>query len=384
MSALAPASATQTIPSPASVVAPAVTGATAASEAELREAAGLLLGPEAAASSTFTKCSGGVNNRVYYLDLEGGPSYVLRVYNNGFNTARVVYEHAVLSALAESQAQTPPNLRLPFALPTLITPLGAAPGVSMVALASGANACLFERVRGGPAPLAAARAIGRATAQLVAAMAPLPAPVPPCPNPLYRNLFASHHKTTRENFAEGMANAAFDSAPGLRAEADFLCAAVASAQAAIDRALAANLPEQQIHADCHFDNVLVSSDGAAVAAVLDFEFSSRDWRVMDLAVGLSKYVGQPGVEPAFEDWVRGYAEGGGRLTADEAALVPDLIVVRVLSNVVYFVGRALFGEDDWPCITSRAAMYAARIRWIRERAAWMEAVLRAHLVVAAN
>lgn len=51
-------------------------------------------------------------------------------------------------------------------------------------------------------------------------------------------------------------------------------------------------------------------------------------QVMELVVGLSKYVGTPGIEPVFAEWVAGYAEGGGTLTRAEADLVPDLIILR--------------------------------------------------------
>lgn len=90
-------------------------------------------------------------------------------------------------------------------------------------------------------------------------------------------------------------------------------------------------------ADLHFQNVLC--EGEAVTGVLDFEFSAYDWRVMELAVGLSKYIAMPDIEPVFEEWVAGYAEGGGRLTAAEVDFVPDAIIVRVLNNVIYFAGR---------------------------------------------
>ena len=356
---------------------PAVTDATAASEAELREAASLLLGAPASAGCTFTRASGGVNNKCYYVETAGGGSFVLRIYNNGFRADRVVYEHAVLRALARTSAPS-----LPFALPTLVPAAGAASAAAddacMVALASGAHACLFVRAPGGGAALGAARAIGRATARLVAAMAALPAGAVPalCPNPQYRNLYASHHTTTRESVAAGMAGPACDA---VRADVQYLLGAVAAAEAAIAAALAAPLPEQQIHADVHFDNVLVDARGE-VTAILDFEFSSWDWRVMDLAVGLSKYAGLPGADAALDDWLAGYAEGGGALTAAEAALAPDLIAVRILSNVVYFCGRAMAGEDEWSCLTSRAAAYANRIRWLAEKKGWLVALLTDRLV----
>ena len=76
-----------------------------------------------------------------------------------------------------------------------------------------------------------------------------------------------------------------------------------------------------------------------VTGVLDFEFTAYDWRVMELCVGLSKYVGMENIEPVFAEWVSGYSFAGGRLEAAEIELLPDLIILRILSNVVYFAGR---------------------------------------------
>ncbi|KAJ1476098.1 hypothetical protein T484DRAFT_1826042 [Baffinella frigidus] len=43
-----------------------------------------------------------------------------------------------------------------------------------------------------------------------------------------------------------------------------------------------------------------------------------------------------------------------------------MINLRVMSNSIYFVGRALAGEDTIDALTSRADMYAARMVWVRE------------------
>jgi uncharacterized protein (UPF0333 family) len=48
--------------------------------------------------------------------------------------------------------------------------------------------------------------------------------------------------------------------------------------------------------------------------------------------------------------------------------MPALINLRILSNVVYFVGRALAGEDDISSLTSRAGTYAARVVWVNDNA----------------
>ncbi len=45
-------------------------------------------------------------------------------------------------------------------------------------------------------------------------------------------------------------------------------------------------------------------------------------------------------------------------------ILPDLINLRIFSNVVYFTGRALAGEDSIESLTSRAASYAKRVRWV--------------------
>lgn len=43
-----------------------------------------------------------------------------------------------------------------------------------------------------------------------------------------------------------------------------------------------------IHGDLHYDNVMVVGDD--VSGLLDFEFCAYDWRAMELAVALSKWV----------------------------------------------------------------------------------------------
>lgn len=137
------------------------------------------------------------------------------------------------------------------------------------------------------------------------------------------------------------------------------------------------LPEQQIHADLHFDNVLCVGD--EVSGLLDFEFTARDWTCMELAVGLSKYISLPKIEEAFDAWVAGYGEGGGRLTKAEIQLLPDLIILRILNNVVYFAGRICAKEDVVECLSTRVEMYVRRIKWIESKRAWITDILSMRL-----
>lgn len=45
-------------------------------------------------------------------------------------------------------------------------------------------------------------------------------------------------------------------------------------------------------------------------------------------------------------------------------MVPDLISLRILSNVIYFVGRHLGKEDDISSITTRLENYLTRVKWV--------------------
>lgn len=103
--------------------------------------------------------------------------------------------------------------------------------------------------------------------------------------------------------------------------------------------------------------------GDSVSGLLDFEFCANDWRAMELAVALSKYVGEDEPLPLIRDFVTGYAQKG-ELTSAEISIIPDLINLRIFSNVVYFTGRAMAGEDSLESLTSRAGSYAKRVRWV--------------------
>lgn len=51
------------------------------------------------AGAVLDPTTGGVNNIVQYVDTSGGERFVLRIYNNGCDTPRVKFEHAILAGL---------------------------------------------------------------------------------------------------------------------------------------------------------------------------------------------------------------------------------------------------------------------------------------------
>lgn len=313
-----------------------------------------------ASSIKITPTQGGVNNVVQYLEIpQTGEKKILRIYNNGNNTPRVAFEHEVLKQLGKSTA------KMSFKIPKFVTALKDK-SKTFVQLSTGASACIVDIIEGGLPKLTCVRDIGRASGELNFYISDikLGSEFGNGPTPPYFELFKVHHAVTRDLFYKTMAGPAFD---GVRSSADKMVASIRAMEKEIDALKALKLPYTLIHGDLHYDNVLVK-DGR-VTGLLDFEFASYDWRAMELAICLSKYAGEkdkdgnPVAMAFFEDFIDGFAEKG-ELGEQEIDAIPALINLRILSNVVYFVGRALGGEDDISSLTTRIANYCGRVDWI--------------------
>lgn len=295
--------------------------------------------------------SGGVNNVGQYVTLPNGTRYVLRIYNNGMNRARVRWEHEILSQL-NSQS-------LSFALPKALPDLAA--GQPFTELSNGAEASVFEIIPGSLPKLTCAREIGAAAGELLQAIQNVKLDVP-SPTPPYHDIYAVHHAVNRDLFFEKLRGPDFE---GVRPAAQKAERLMLEMEELLAKFKAMGLPEILIHGDLHYDNVLV--DDGKVSGLLDFEFAAIDWRAMELAVCLSKYCGEPDAIKYLDDFIIGFAKHG-QLTMKEIQVVPDLINLRILSNVVYFVGRAIAKEDDISSITTRIETYCKRIEWVKSAA----------------
>lgn len=87
----------------------------------------------------FSPTSGGVNNYMDYVVLPSGQKYVLRIYNNGLNSRRVIFEHNILDALNAAG-------KFSFAIPKAVRSFKT--GLTYVTLSNGAEATLFEFIPG--------------------------------------------------------------------------------------------------------------------------------------------------------------------------------------------------------------------------------------------
>ena len=308
----------------------------------------------------FKPTSGGVNNVVYYVtkrkgegEGEGGRDLVgvLRVYNNSNDDPKVAFEHRILELLGREEA-------LSFAIPETIPSAGG--GRNFVKLSTGASACLFRAIGGGLPKLLKVREIGLCAGELSMAMGRIDRDDVPivCPTHPYWDIYRVHRAVTRELFYETLRSDQFDP---WRVWADEVEDDLIQVEGMIG-SFRDVLPWSFIHGDLHYDNILVDNSG--VTGLLNFKFTAYDWRAMELAICLSKYCSEGEPLGYFECFVDGFAVHG-ELTCVEIESMCVLIRLRILSNVVYFVGRALSGEDELSTLTSRIETYCKRLRWLK-------------------
>ncbi len=248
--------------------------------------------------------------------------------------------------------------QLSFRIPETIS--SARGGNSIEKLSNGASACLFKAISGTLPKLTHVRHIGLCAGELSRAMAKIDREDVPtvCPTFPLCEIFKVHRAVTRDLFYEQLESDQFDP---WRSFADEIESDLKDMEAQIV-SYHECLPWSFIHGDLHYDNILV--DEAGVTGLLDFEFSAYDWRAMELAICLSKYCSEQDPFSYFEQFVDGFAVHG-ELTCTEIESMCILIRLRILSNVVYFVGRALAGEDSIRTLTSRIETYCKRLRWLK-------------------
>lgn len=415
-------------------------------------------------SSTQTRpLPGGCCNQIVVVDLPESKG-VLRIYNNGGDERKVLFEHGLLQ-LCESKDDL--STLIPRALPSLT-------GHRFVCLPSGAHACVFRFLPGRMPPLtaAAARAVGCAAARVVQSLAgirtssvltaahlPPDIPLANLPNPPFRFLWHAHRSfdgsqdavlsamaRLEVTFTHDCDGGASSRAAAVRADLAFLkdTSLAMAARLSEDAGGAfASLPQQLVHADLHAGNILVepvvgpaipaavpasaapsadmrsgsaepeiascaapdaaaaaasaashvepSDDAAAGAAshvepsddavervaewrvtgILDWEFATIDWRALEAAIALSKFLPEPEEKrwALLHAWMDGFISAGGVLTTAEAQLFPELML-RHLVGFIYFLGN----DPSGAAAGSRIASYAGRIRWIEASAEKLRAL----------
>jgi len=290
----------------------------------------------------------GWNNTTRFVS-SGGRNYVLRIYETHRDERKFRFEHETLLALAGSG--------LPFAVPR---PVRARDGGTFVRMGGpdGKLACLFayvEGVRPDSASPKTACAAGEAVGALSLALAEVRLPLSPAYPPYYE-MDAAHPSCPAERIA------AFCEAPPppfreLSGELRLLRGELERFRAALPALR--RLPHQLVHGDVNDSNLLAApGEPHRIAAVLDFEFCTRDLRAMEPAVAVAGLLAEDrsiGAVPAF---LAGYARKI-RLSAAEAEAIPRLVRLRQLDVFVHFLGRYWDGVDGEESLREQIAAAAA-------------------------
>lgn len=307
----------------------------------------------------------GTNNSVRLVETSTG-SYVLRIYSNHADARRLRFEHTVLAHLQAAE--------LPFGLPV---PIPTRSGALYASAADGTNEALavLTPFLPGEHPnqddLAQARAGGAALGQLDVALACIP--------PLdavgavswrsYGDLAHCHPLVPDPRSAIIELPLPGDTRDRLIHSYDMLIEHIPS--------LYARLPQQLVHEDYAPDNLLMRD--ARVTGVLDFEFCSRDVRMMDLTVALSWWPTARFGTGAEWPIIQAVAEGYARhvtLTAAEIEAMPALYQLRAYTSLIHRLGRYRQGLSPLPAVTDRALAALEREDWLaRNRTHLVETVL---------
>ena len=302
---------------------------------------------------SFSQLEGGVNNFTYALKIIDNGEYVIRIYNNSNNTNRVILEHEVLRQLKLKD--------LSFSIPSPLEKEGK----THLKLKNGAEGTIFKKIKGNPPETVdekIIKRIGEVAGELTNVLLDINVD-----NILshvfaypYYEIFKVHESINEELFLSEIKSEKFD---GYREIADYFCEEIFNINEIFSKEKD-SFPKQIIHADFHYDNLLI--DDSLNMAVLDFEFVAKDWRVMDLVIPLSKFIG---VENSL-DLIKNFAIGfisKIKLEEIEIKYIPKLIKQRIYSNVVYFIGRYLSKDKTIDILYSKLPAYHKRIMWINSK-----------------
>ncbi|RKP56826.1 aminoglycoside phosphotransferase [Cohnella endophytica] len=288
---------------------------------------------------TITDGLSGWNNTTRFVEADGR-RWVLRIYETHKDIDKVLFEHEILMALNDDGGM---SFRVP-------EPAKARDGSTVVKLTDGSDrlACLFSYIEGKRPEehdASIAYAFGIATGQLSKALQGVETKRDPMYPPYYE-MDSAHPLCTPDNVAK------FSNEPP--EEFEELAEALGAVHEAIRNIRETLprfrlLPHQLIHGDINHSNALVSGTNEnRIAAILDFEFCTRDLRVMEVAVIVSGLLNNSGNENKHANSLEKFLIGVGEqisFNREEVEAIPLLVELRMLDVFLHFLGRYWDGVD---------------------------------------
>ncbi|KAE8558563.1 phosphotransferase [Paenibacillus polymyxa] len=305
--------------------------------------------------------TGGWNNTTYFVK-SGGRSGVLRVYDTHRDRDKIEFEHAVLQALSKQSL----SFRVPMPIRTI-----TGETLAQVDKDSGKYVCLFEYIEG-ISPLeqdpSFAHSFGEAAGELSAVLATLNLDMTPVYRPYYA--LQQSYPLCSPEVIQGFCLNPPEPLKNFHEELRL----IGKVYEEITDSLQAleELPHQLVHGDLNASNLLVKdSDHSQVAALLDFEFCTLDVRVMEPAVILSGFLGQPEETTAVRDFCQGFSRQI-RLSQPEIDALPVLMLLRKVDVFLHFVSRFLEGTDQPHVLQEQVQQIAADLFQLSTSSSWIQ------------
>jgi homoserine kinase type II len=294
----------------------------------------------------------GVNNTTRFIE-NNGQKFVLRVYETHQDESKVEYEHHVLIALNNTQG--------PLLIPK---PVSTGNGSTFIKTEDGKLAAMFYHIEGSNPTLEKPSELisfGRAAGQLTLALEKVNTVLEPVYSPYYE--IENTHPSCSLAYVLDLC---------MNPEGEFLkysaeLARIGEQLAVVSKSVPKlkELPHQLIHGDLNVSNILADSTGEIIA-ILDFEFVTRDLRVMESAVCLSDLLHSTDDQVLAWERVNHYLSGYGsaiKLTSDEVNVIPMLILLRRMDVFIHFLGRYLDGINSIDIVDDQIYKAVSQVDW---------------------
>lgn len=308
---------------------------------------------------------GGWNNTTYFVQ-EGPKQAVVRIYNTHQDIQKIKFEHHVLKLLGQQINR--------FQVPQ---PLTALHGETVVQVpdGSGRYACLFEYIEGastGEHPVILPKVLGEATGELSLALSQIKLERLPVYPPYYE-LKQAYPLCTNETLLSLCYN---PPAPLRDVQHSLVELYEAYQRIIVQLDNLRNLPHQLVHGDLNHSNLL--SEQGQVKAWLDFEFCTRDVRVMEIAVLLADLLGDGESADSGKENIEQFCLGFHQyvqLEEKEIKVIPLLMLLRKVDVFLHFSSRYLEKIDSPSVLNQQARLLCQDLQQLRRSEIWLTSLL---------
>lgn len=306
-------------------------------------------------AATLQPTNRGASNTTYFVDAQAG-KFVLKLYGDSTATAQIQYEHSLLLYLQSCD--------LSFAVPA---PVPANSGETLVSVNRNDTpllVALLPLLPGQPADLKNlrhTRAAGRALGELHSAAAGFDPEGQLAQLPSWGDL--NHIHPLVQDPLEVPQLLALT--PNQQARLVKTLTEVLEAQPY----LYSTLPVQTTHADYLYPNILLEEN--QVVGVLDFEFATKDLRLMDYICGLDHFALFPWKEAPHWEFVQAFSAGYGEqisLTRLEAEAMIMAWRLQRASCIVYWTGWLSEGKATHQSVVDAVAGTLLLEDWFKDNA----------------